>query len=501
MSNKLKAFTYVLIFSLAFFQHKVSAANYLLESTPKISIDTNKEWVVKFSSPLKKETINNDNILVTDENDKLIPVVVSMGSSSDTIIISPRVSGYEPNKKYNLLISEEVQSIIGKKLNKSLKMQFTTLNEYSDGTSYTNIPQITSLKYEYESLLSSQKQVFYINAKNGENAQYRIFVHSYLEDKDTYSELTDGYTELSNGKITALKELKAGSTGQRYKVIIYAKRANVEGSHKDLNTDYDNYYVDYFRTVDSINTNNNVSESYDISLDQIINIQRGLSSTPVFVEYSDMTNKATKNQLKYYLNPNNFMDDYGKYQFVKLSYTDGITADELDTILKGKGILEGKGQVFLDAAKANNINVAYLVSHSLLETGNGNSILANGGLKDSDGNYVNGKPVYNFFGIGAVDVDANFYGTKTAYDNGWFTPEEAIMGGANWISSKYINNPSGKQDTLYKMRWNPAKPGQHQYATDIAWAYKQIPNLMKALNDIVVQSKDAVLTFEIPKFK
>ena len=26
------------------------------------------------------------------------------------------------------------------------------------------------------------------------------------------------------------------------------------------------------------------------------------------------------------------------------------------------------------------------------------------------------------------------------------------------------------QNTLYKMRWNPANPGTHQYATDINWA-------------------------------
>ncbi|WP_411841593.1 hypothetical protein, partial [Staphylococcus equorum] len=24
--------------------------------------------------------------------------------------------------------------------------------------------------------------------------------------------------------------------------------------------------------------------------------------------------------------------------------------------------------------------------------------------------------------------------------------------------------------TLYKMRWNPENPGEHQYATDVRWA-------------------------------
>jgi beta-N-acetylglucosaminidase len=49
------------------------------------------------------------------------------------------------------------------------------------------------------------------------------------------------------------------------------------------------------------------------------------------------------------------------------------------------------------------------------------------------------------------------------------------------------------------MRWNPANSGQHQYATDIAWAYKQIPNIMKSIQD--VSSNSANLKFEIPKLK
>ena len=32
------------------------------------------------------------------------------------------------------------------------------------------------------------------------------------------------------------------------------------------------------------------------------------------------------------------------------------------------------------------------------------------------------------------------------------------------------------QNTLYSMRWNPKNPGEHQYATDIKWAEKVIPN-------------------------
>ncbi|MBS4536833.1 hypothetical protein GOQ27_00065, partial [Clostridium sp. D2Q-11] len=76
------------------------------------------------------------------------------------------------------------------------------------------------------------------------------------------------------------------------------------------------------------------------------------------------------------------------------------------------------------------------------------------------------------------------------------TPEEAIIGGAKFISEKYVNNPTYAQDTLYKMRWNPDIPGVHQYATDIGWAYKQTAKI-KELYDLCT---NYYLRFEVPKY-
>ena len=67
--------------------------------------------------------------------------------------------------------------------------------------------------------------------------------------------------------------------------------------------------------------------------------------------------------------------------------------------------------MFLAAAKKYDINPAYLVSHALLETGNGSSSLAKGYRT------VNGKKAYNVFGICAYDSDPNYYGSKYAYEH------------------------------------------------------------------------------------
>jgi type VI secretion system secreted protein VgrG len=80
---------------------------------------------------------------------------------------------------------------------------------------------------------------------------------------------------------------------------------------------------------------------------------------------------------------------------------------------------------------------------------------------------------------------------------GWTSPEKAIDGGAKWISEKYINNSDYAQNNLYKMRWNPASPGTHQYATDVNWAVAQTSSMKKMFDNFPA----ANLSYDIPKFK
>ncbi len=48
------------------------------------------------------------------------------------------------------------------------------------------------------------------------------------------------------------------------------------------------------------------------------------------------------------------------------------------------------------------------------------------------------------------------------------------------------------------MRWNPADPGQHQYATDISWSYNQISNIINMIN--MAPSLYQTVYFDIPKY-
>ncbi|OJW67259.1 MAG: hypothetical protein BGO64_01620 [Aeromonas sp. 62-46] len=198
---------------------------------------------------------------------------------------------------------------------------------------------------------------------------------------------------------------------------------------------------------------------------------------------------ASRNEVLVNLTPDDDVTKDSIYQFLDLSKYSEVSDDEINKFLFGQGVLEGKGSVFTSAAKKYNVSEVYLVSHASLETGRGTSGFARG-------KEFNGIKVYNMYGINVRD-DKPSLGTKYAFDKGWDSIDKAIDGGAKWISDNFVNHPKYKQNTLYKMRWNPASPGEHQYASDVLWAKHQIPNMKKRF-DIF---PDAVLYIDVPVYE
>ena len=98
-----------------------------------------------------------------------------------------------------------------------------------------------------------------------------------------------------------------------------------------------------------------------------------------------------------------------------------------------------------------------------------------------------GKKYYNFYGVGALDEDPIGTGARYAKKKGWDTPHKAISGGAKFIHDHYLSNP--EQNTLYSMRWNPEKPGVHQYATDIKWAQSNARIIAEFYSDLKTEGK------------
>src|SRR5690625_288196 len=225
---------------------------------------------------------------------------------------------------------------------------------------------------------------------------------------------------------------------------------------------------------------------------------------------------ALPQQVEQSLDPDNHLtDEVNKFQFLDLRKRTGLTTNEMNRELRTRGILKGEGKAFREASLKHGVNEMYLIVHARLETGNGTSALSNGthevGL-DQNGKpqlvegaadrvrLTNIKKTYNMFGIGAIDSDPARGGAVRAYEEGWFTPHDAIVGGAHWIKDNYIYNQYN-QNTIYKMRWKPEMvngAAWKQYATDIEWAIKQA-RLIHSVYNKTDQNK--VLSFDRPIYK
>ncbi|AVR00509.1 hypothetical protein OBCHQ24_16350 [Oceanobacillus iheyensis] len=209
---------------------------------------------------------------------------------------------------------------------------------------------------------------------------------------------------------------------------------------------------------------------------------------------------ASRSLVEYYANPNNFSPNSSDYlQFLDLSKQTLLDKNEINSkVLNNKGTLSGQAAAFIKAGKAYNVNEIYLMAHALHETGNGSSKLASGIPVDEKGNVVAQekatRTVYNMYGYGAVDSNPINGGAKYAFQNKWFSPAEAIIGGAKDIANNYINDG---QNTLYKMRWNPDSPGYPQYATHVRWAVLQTSKMQ----EIYSLLDSYVLHYDVPSFQ
>ncbi|WP_144445135.1 glucosaminidase domain-containing protein [Clostridium massiliodielmoense] len=491
---------------------KTSFAADIKQVPTKSNVKVNKAWCVRLNQNLDVSTINTNNIAVKSNSGKKINISVCKGDDSKTIIVYPQVGGYVPGKSYYLELGTGVKSSNGKPLSKVTRMTFNTAKELVDFTNYKSLPSIKTVEIIGKPVIKNNSTSFKMISNFSSSVQYRVFIFKYPDEvfdnagnerysHVSYEEITNGYSDNMNPNNPYIVRQDRGLDSGKYKVMIYVKASSRPGIHMDSNTDYDNYSSIYFKVLNK----------------NIIN-EKNPNEILKYTNYNKTIYEATKNQMKdgdpkysegsnwigsseslvkYYMDSNNFLDDLGKYQFLNLNYMEGVTIENLNNILRGKGILEGKGKAFLDGAKKSNINPIYLVSHALLETGNGTSKLATGVLVNSvDGKAVIPKKTYNMFGVRAVDNNALKGGSEYAYKKGWFTPEDAIIGGAEFIGNGYINSSKYKQNTLYKMRWN-IDVTWHQYCTDIGWGYKQL----KRIKDLMEQCKGAKPVFDIPNFK
>ncbi|MCM1989590.1 N-acetylglucosaminidase [Oceanirhabdus seepicola] len=445
------------------------------------NVSIHKNWTITFNKNV--DTSQIENVYVTYANERYVKVKIT--TNKNKIIVHAPEEGYLYDTTYIINIDKKMQSLDKQSLKESYKYYFTTgskenqsninkekdkenedyTSSKKDNTNEQQSLKKLSIKYGNKTINTSSNKEYVIGEKvsaklNNTKFDFRV----YKDNKLIYKKLG-----------TSSAEYKIELAG-KYKIRITAPKEKKEIS---------------FKTTNKIIT----YEKYYMTLDKFVTQQYNKKSS-VYQKNGKWV-KASKSQIKEYMNPTKYLNNDNVYQFLTLNYIDGIKVEDVNKLLKGKGTLEGMGEEILKGAKKYNVNPAYVISHMILETGHGKSPLAQGiTVKEVDGKKVKSKTVYNMYGIQATDANPNKYGSEYAYKQGWFTPEEAIIEGVKWVGENYINSPKYKQNTLYEMRWN-RNVIWHQYSTDIRWSCNQT----KRLKDILDKLPSAVLKFEIPAYR
>ena len=214
---------------------------------------------------------------------------------------------------------------------------------------------------------------------------------------------------------------------------------------------------------------------------------------------------ASREVIAFYMDPRNFLNPNDIYLYMKQSYdADSQTVEGIEDLVDGtfldakvtdkNDINYGKryAEVIKAAGKQSKVNAYVLASTILQEQGTKGATL-------SKGTTYKDKTVYNFFNFGASGSNSTEVlnnGKKYAYEQGWFTPTDAIVQGAVKYGTNYI---SIGQDTYFYKNYNVLEPDRiwHQYAQNAADSL----STSKFLKTTYMPKEEMPLQFRIPVFE
>ena len=207
---------------------------------------------------------------------------------------------------------------------------------------------------------------------------------------------------------------------------------------------------------------------------------------------------VSREVIKYYMDPRNFLNTNSIYTFLQQSY-DPVHQTEagLRKVISGTFLergYDGDSDAYvrdiMTAASESGVNPYILAATIIQEQGvNGTSNLISGTYQGYNG-------YYNFFNVGATETNPVILGLERAKLEEWNTRSKAIIGGAKFCGNSYV---SAGQNTYFYMNYNIKDPDRiwHQYATAVHNASASGEKLAKTYAEL----KDAELDFLIPVYK
>ncbi len=227
---------------------------------------------------------------------------------------------------------------------------------------------------------------------------------------------------------------------------------------------------------------------------------------------------ASVEAVEYYMDPRNFLDERGIFQFESLEYQSDVqTQSGVEKILVNTPIHNAKfsypnssgnkvsikySKAFIKAAALSKVSPYHLASRVKQEVVVGPNLMSS----SVSGNVSGYKGIFNFYNIGAYNSTkaggavANalkWASTGSTYKRPWNNRYKAIVGGAQYIGKNYINVG---QNTLYLEKFNVTskKRYEHQYMANIEAPNSEATKTVSAYGDI---DEDMPMTFSIPVYE
>lgn len=240
--------------------------------------------------------------------------------------------------------------------------------------------------------------------------------------------------------------------------------------------------------------------------------------TDTFIPFDGSTwVTASEKAVRYYMDPRNFLDENAIFQFESLEYHSDIQNQlGVENVLKNTPMYQASytyqddtgatqtktySQTFMEAAQSSGVSPYHLASRVKQEVVTGATTMS-----DSVSGTVPGhEGIYNFYNIGAyhsteaggaIANGLTWAGKDTTYLRPWNNIYRAIVGGAQYIGSNYINVG---QNTLYLQKFNVTSNNtyDHQYMANI-----EAPNSegLKTASAYGADKADMNLVFSIPVY-
>lgn len=241
-------------------------------------------------------------------------------------------------------------------------------------------------------------------------------------------------------------------------------------------------------------------------------------TTDKYIPYDGSTwVTASVKAVKYYMDPRNFLDERGIFQFESLEYqSDTQTQEGVEKILNntpmhnkkfeytnsaGNAVSVKYSKAFIKAANSSKVSPYHLASRVKQEVVISPTLMSS----SVSGNVSGYEGIFNFYNIGAyhstvaggaIANGLKWASTGTTYNRPWNNRYKAIVGGAQYIGKNYINVG---QNTLYLEKFNVTAKNRynHQYMANI-----EAPNseATKTVSAYGVLESDMSMTFSIPVY-